>query len=117
MMQHIALEDRHLFANLEKSSRPAVAALARRYQAEFAQHVAAYAEHAKWWTAERVLADWNGYRTMTRKQLKLLAERIKQVETELFPLALTVPLNAKQEPSTSWTKEAFSIKDSIIGKG
>jgi len=115
ILQHMALEDRHLFANLAKDKRPAVAALARKYQAEFAGHVASYAEHAKIWTAERVVADWDGYRTMTRQQLRLLLARIDQVEAEVFPLAQNVRLDAAQMPVTSWTKEAFAIKDSIAG--
>jgi hypothetical protein len=113
IMQHMALEDRHLFANLARDTRPAVRELARRYQAEFARHVADYGEHAKGWTAERVLADWAGYRVMTRRQLELLAARIRQVETELFPLARAIPLDAAQQPSTSWARQAFAIKDSL----
>jgi len=115
ILQHMALEDRHLLANLAKDKRPAVAALARKYQTEFAGHVASYAEHAKMWTAERVAADWDGYRTMTREQLRLLLARIQQVETELFPLARDISLDAAHDPTISWTREAFAIKDSISG--
>jgi hypothetical protein len=115
ILQHMALEDRHLFANLVRDKRPAVATLARKYQADFAGHVASYAEHAKRWTAERVVADWNGYRVMTREQLRLLRARINQVEKELFPLARGISLNAAHDPAISWTREAFAIKDSISG--
>lgn len=115
ILQHMALEDRHLFANLAKDKRPTVAALACKYQAEFAGHVASYAEHAKMWTAERVVADWDGYRIMTREQLRLLLARIDQIETELFPLARDISLDAAHNPTISWTKEAFAIKDSISG--
>jgi hypothetical protein len=99
ILQHMALEDRHLLANLAKDKRPAVAALARKYQTEFAGHVASYAEHAKTWTAERVAADWDGYRTMTREQLRLLLARVQQVETELFPLATSPWMPLMTPPS------------------
>ena len=115
ILQHMALEDRHLFANLAKDKRPQIAALARKFQTEFAGHVASYAEHAKLWTAERVASDWDGYRVMTREQLRLLLARISQVETELFPLARDVSLEAAHDPTISWTREAFAIKDSISG--
>jgi len=115
ILQHMALEDRHLFANLARDKRPAVAALARKYQAEFAGHVASYAEHAKMWTAERVVAEWDRYRVMTREQLRLLLARIAQVETEVFPLARDISLDAAHDPTISWTREAFAIKDSIAG--
>jgi hypothetical protein len=115
ILKHMTLEDRHLFANLARDKRPVVTALAHKYQAEFAGHVASYAEHAKMWTAERVVADWDGYRVRTREQLRLLLARIDQVETELFPLARDISLDAAHNPTISWTREAFAIKDSISG--
>jgi hypothetical protein len=116
IMQHLALEDRYLFSHLLADQRPDVAALARQFQTRFAQYMADYAEHAKSWTAERVAADWAGYKAVTRKQLALLGERIRLVETQLFPLAGAKPLIASGAPSVSWAKEAFAIKDSIIGR-
>lgn len=117
IMQHMALEDKHLFANLAKDSRPGVATLGRQYQTEFRDHVAFYAEHAKSWTAERVAADWKGYRAITHTQLQFLASLIEKVEREVFPLCQTIPVDTAQQPSTSWTREAFAIKDSLTQKG
>lgn len=116
IMQHLALEDKHVFGNLAKDTEPELAALGRQYQLEFREHVAFYAEHAKSWTAERVAADWHGYRVVTRKQLQFLAGLIRKVEREVFPLCKTIPVDTPQQPSTSWTREAFAIKDCLAQK-
>ncbi len=114
IMQHLALEDRHLYANLAASPDPHVAAMGRKYQAVYAAHLAEYAEHAKRWSAATVKAHWTTYRRETREQLRLLAERIALVERELYPLAnRVVDISVAAAPSRSWAREAFAIKASV----
>ncbi|MBB4154495.1 hypothetical protein GGQ80_002408 [Sphingomonas jinjuensis] len=113
MTQHMAMEDRHLFAYLVKDPRPEVARIGRRYREEFAGHFGSYADYAKRWTAERVAEDWPGYQIAARDQLRLLSERIAQVERDLFPLVEGCSINGRGAISTNWARDVFAVKDSI----
>ncbi len=118
IMQHLGLEDRHLYGNLAASSDPAVAAIGRKYQALYAAYLAEYAEHAKRWSAAAVKAQWTAYRRETREQLRLLAERIALVERELYPLIdRVVDISVAAAPSRSWARDAFAIKASVAPEG
>lgn len=117
MMQHLALEDRHVYANLAASDDPQSAAIGRRYQQVYAEHLENYATHARQWTNERIVAEWSRYRDVTREQLRLLQERIDLVEHELYPLATTeIDVDQRQQPSRSWARAAFDLKD-VLASG
>jgi hypothetical protein len=113
LTQHIAMQDRHLFAYLAEDMRPEVSRIGRRAREEFAKHFADYADHAKQWTAERVDRDWTGYRAVARSQLDGLSERIAHVERDLFPLVEGCSINGRGAVSTNWAREAFAVKDSV----
>lgn len=117
IMQHLALEDRYLYANLAADSDPDVAAIGRKYQAAYASHLAEYAAHAKRWTPTEVSAHWITYQNEAREQLRLLAERIELVERELYPLVgRVVDISEAAAPSRSWARDAFAIKASVAPK-
>lgn len=113
IMQHVAIKDRHLLANFAVDLRPRVAALAARFRDEFAQHLAGYVDYSKHWTAERALAEWAAYRIAARDQLRLLRHYIDTVERELFPLVDPGAIDTRGRPSASWTRDAFTVKESI----
>ena len=113
MTQHMAMEDRHLFAYLVEDPRPEVSRIGRQYREEFVGYFGSYADCAKRWSAERVAKDWAGYRVEARHQLRLLSERIEQVERGLFPLVEGCSINGRGTVSTNWAREVFAVKDSV----
>lgn len=115
IMQHLAFEDRHLYAKLLHDDRPHVCETGRRFQAELTTLFATYADHAKHWTPDRISGDWNGFRAASRKMTYAMFARIDREEKELFPLACeaAIDIGSHAAPTTSWTREAFAIKDAM----
>ncbi|MFN3818651.1 hemerythrin domain-containing protein [Blastomonas sp.] len=116
IMQHLAFEDRHLYAKLLRDERPHVREIGRKYQAELAELFTAYSQHARFWTPARVANDWNGFRTASRKMTLGMFARIDREEAELYPLAAdaAIDISSNVAPTTNWAREAFAIKDAII---
>jgi hypothetical protein len=116
IMQHLALEDRHLYTKLLSDDRPHVQATGRRFQAELADLFSGFAESAQQWTPERISADWDTFRSMARIRLMKMYARINSEEAELFPLVYhaEIDVSAHGLPSHNWTRDAFSIKDAIV---
>lgn len=116
IMQHLALEDRHLYTKLLNDDRAHVQQTGRRFQAELAELFGSYAESAQFWTPERITADWDNFRSMARTRLLRMYARIDSEEAELFPLAYdaAIDVSAHGLPSHNWTRDAFSIKDAIV---
>lgn len=114
ILQHMTLQDRHLYARLAADPRPEVAALGRRYQADFSDQLVRYSHHARHWTTPRVRDDWNVYRVRAAEQLHMMACGIFSVERELFPLVREgLDIERANAPCRSWARDAFAIKDSV----
>ncbi len=118
MMRHLAFEDRHLYSKLEQDDRPAIKATGQAFQSELRGHFGAYAEHAKSWTPDRIVADWTSYRAAVTGFLAMLMARIDREERELYPLVDEAGIDTRSSAPVhnNWTREAFAIKDQI-GKG
>jgi hypothetical protein len=116
IMQHLAYEDRHLYAKLLNDDRPEVRETGRQFHSDLAKLFAAYASNAQHWTPDRIAADWNGFRTDARRMTLAMFDRIDQEEAELYPLAAGAEIDLKTNfaPTTNWTREAFAIKDAIV---
>lgn len=116
VMQHLAFEDRHLYAKLLRDERGEVADIGRRFQSELAELFAVYSAHALHWTADRIESDWQAFRVESRKMTLGLFSRIDDEETELFPFArdAQIDLASNAAPVTNWTREAFDIKDAMM---
>lgn len=116
IMQHLALEDRHLYTKLLQDDRPHVQEAGRRFQAELAELFGCFAESAQQWTPERIAGDWDTFRSMARSRLVKMSARIDREEAELFPLVYdaAIDVSAHGLPSHNWTRDAFSIKDAIV---
>lgn len=118
VMRHLAYEDRHLYSKLEQDGRPEINATGRAFQGELRVLFGAYAEHAKSWTPDRIIADWTSYRTAVAGFLVQLMARMSREERELYPLFGETGIDASGTAPVkdNWTREAFAIKDRI-GKG
>lgn len=116
IMQHLAFEDRHLYAKLLRDERPEVAEAGRRYQADIAEMFAVYSAHARHWTADRIAADWQTFRIDSKKMTMAMFVRIELEETELFPFAsdAEIDLASNAPPAINWAREAFAIKDAMM---
>jgi hypothetical protein len=117
IMQHLAFEDRHLYAKLMADPRPHVLETGRRFQAELTDMFADYTVHAKRWTPEAIAADWDGFRASARIRTHEMFARIDREEAELFPLACDAHIDTKTNapPTANWARDAFAIKDAMIG--
>lgn len=116
IMQHLAFEDRHLYAKLLRDERPHVREVGRKFQSELTELFASFSQHARFWTPERIAGDWDGFRTASRRMTLDMFARIDREEAELYPLATDAAIDIKTNvaPTTNWTREAFAIKDAII---
>lgn len=116
IMQHLAFEDRHLYAKLLNDERSLVRETGRRFQAELADLFSSFADSAQYWTPEHIAADWSAYRDMARSRLLKMFARIDREETELFPLADDADIDLAEHglPSHNWTRDAFTIKDAMV---
>lgn len=116
IMQHLAYEDRHLYAKLLRDERPEVRETGRRFHSDLAKLFAAYASNAQHWTPDRIGANWDGFRADARRMTLAMFARIDLEEAELYPLATgaEIDLATNFAPTTNWTREAFAIKDAII---
>ncbi len=115
IMQHMAFEDRHLYAKLLRDERPHVRAIGLKFQSELTNLFSAYSEHAQFWTPERITQDWNGFRLASIKMTQAMFARLSMEEAELYPLAsdAAIDITSNAAPDTNWTREAFAIKDAI----
>ncbi|MDM7954904.1 hemerythrin domain-containing protein [Blastomonas sp.] len=116
IMQHLAYEDRHLYAKLLHDSRADVRETGRQFHSDLATLFAAYASNAQHWTPDRIAQDWDGFRADARRMTLAMFARIDLEEAELYPLAAGAAIDLKTNfaPTTNWTREAFAIKDAII---
>lgn len=83
---HLASEDRALYPALATSGSPAIAAMARSYQAEMGGLAATFHDFVeRWRTADRVTDDPEGFRLASKPVLRALHERLYREESEFFP--------------------------------
>ena len=85
---HLSTEDKVLYPELETHKDPAVAALARRFASEMkttAASVVAY--NGKWNTPSVIKANARGFIQETKDVVKVLADRIKRENQELYAAA------------------------------
>ncbi|MDK2755157.1 MAG: hypothetical protein KYX66_00305 [Blastomonas fulva] len=115
IMQHLAFEDRHLYAKLLQDERLHVREKGQQFQAELATLFAEYAQHAQYWTPDRIASEWSRFRVESRRMTLAMFARIDLEEVELYPLATNAAIDMKTNvaPTTNWTREAFAIKDAI----
>ncbi|NNM77400.1 hemerythrin domain-containing protein [Sphingomonas sp. ID1715] len=82
---HIAYENAHLYPALPECGARAEA-LGKEMAAELGQLTAQLHAHVREWTAERIAADWSGYRAAAEALIVALTKRIDREEQELYPL-------------------------------
>lgn len=116
IMQHLAFEDRHLYAKLLRDDRPHVRGVGHKFQSELAELFASFSQHAQFWTPARIAGDWDGFRAASRKMTLDMFTRIDREEAELYPLATdaAIDIDTNVAPTTNWAREAFAIKDAIV---
>jgi hypothetical protein len=116
VMQHLALEDRYLYAKLLNDPRPDVRAKGECFQQELSSLFGDYVEQGKYWTQERIAADWHGYRHKAKQRVLIMFARVDREEAELFPLIedATIDASTKVPHSTNWARDAFAIKDAMV---
>lgn len=116
IMQHLALEDRHLYAKLLIDDRPHVREIGHRFQSDLTVLFAEFSDHAQHWTPTRIAGNWTSFRVASRRLVMKMMARIDYEEAELFPLAraAAIDLNTATAPTTNWTRKAFAIKDAVV---
>lgn len=115
VMQHLALKDRYLYAKLLTDPRPDVRAMGEEFHRELAALYADYCEQGKYWTQERVAAEWETYRHPAKARVLAMFARVEREEAELFPLVYdaSIDISTQVPHSSNWAREAFAIKDAM----
>jgi hemerythrin-like domain-containing protein len=118
MMQHLAFEERHLYAALRDDPRDHVRQTAAIFHEQLASSFVPYADHTKQWTPERVTKSWESYRAQTQALIATMRARMAREEQELYPLVHRNGIDTRHSgvPSRNWAREAFAIKERIGGR-
>jgi hypothetical protein len=85
LLAHLAKEDSHLYPLLKADPNAPAAALAARYEREMGDLSGRWHEFIMGWTAQRIAADWIGFRAAALPILDALATRIQCEERDLYP--------------------------------
>lgn len=85
LLLHLAQEDHLMYPRLRSSPDPLTREIAERFQREMGDLATNYRAYALRWGASAIAADWNGFRTESRKIIAALQRRIRREETELYP--------------------------------
>lgn len=83
---HLAHEDQHVYPALKAHSDARIAKLALLYEREMGDLDQRFRVYIAAWSADRIIADWLGFRRETGTILDLLSQRIGREERELYPL-------------------------------
>ena len=86
LTRHLAMEDAHVYARLDRDPRPGVAAISRRYRQELGALRDQFQAHMTQWTGDAIARDWDGYCRAVRVLVTALEARIKCEDDELYPL-------------------------------
>jgi hypothetical protein len=115
VMQHLALEERYLYAKLLSDPRPHVRALGESFQRELAALYADYSEQGKYWTQDRIAADWDAYRHPAKARALAMFARAEREEAQLYPLiqGASIDVSTHAPHTSNWTRDAFAIKDAM----
>ncbi|HMO73987.1 MAG TPA: hemerythrin domain-containing protein [Sphingopyxis sp.] len=87
LVRHLKCEDWALYPRLQASGDPELARMTRVFSSEMGHLAGDFAAYDARWTAERVAAEWSGFRRETAAILAALGERMAREEKELYPLA------------------------------
>jgi hypothetical protein len=88
LVLHLSAEDKVLYPELEAHKDPAIAALARRFSVEMKStttQVVAY--NNRWATPSVIKADAQAFVKETKEVIRILADRIKRENQELYAAA------------------------------
>ncbi|QUT04245.1 hemerythrin domain-containing protein [Sphingobium phenoxybenzoativorans] len=117
IMTHLAFEDRAFYSKIEADPREHVRVLALKFRAELSEKFREYSAHTRNWTPARLQMEWSAYRACALEFLNWLIDRADREEKQLFPLITTgmVDSSSRNLTSVNWAREAFAMKDAIVG--
>lgn len=88
LVMHLSTEDKVLYPELEAHKDPAVATLARRFANEMkATSASVVAYNGRWATPTAIKANAHDFIKETKEVIKILADRIKRENQELYAAA------------------------------
>lgn len=86
LTRHLAMEDAHVYARLDRDPRPGVAAISRRYRQELGALRDQFQAHMIEWSGDALARDWGGYCKAVRILIASLETRVQCEDNELYPL-------------------------------
>lgn len=86
LLAHLATEDTLLYPRLIAGRDPRAAALATRFAHEMGDLAQKYRDYVANWSSDRIVAEWAGFGTETRRVMQALTQRIGREETMLYAL-------------------------------
>ena len=117
ILQHVAFEDRYAFLPLERDPRPHVAAAAQRFKRELEAIQASFEGHMDRWSSDATLRHWPEYQQVALSQNKVLFDRMRREEAELFPFIADnaeIASGAPPPPAKrNWARAAWDLQDAL----
>jgi hypothetical protein len=114
LLQHLALEERHVYRPLERDPRADVNMIAHGFSRELEDSFTRYQEHMHHWTPEAILEDWPTYRRAAGHLLQFLLERLDREERELYPLINDeADIGMRSPNDRNWAAQGFIFREKI----
>jgi hypothetical protein len=117
ILQHVAFEDRYAFLPLERDPRPHVAATAQRFKRELEAIQTSFEGHMDRWSSDATLRHWHEYRQVAVSQNRVLFDRMRREEAELFPYIIDnaeIAGGGSPPPAQrNWARSAWNVQDSL----
>lgn len=105
---HLAREDADVYPRLIGCRNAPTVHLAKSFQADFGQLVAAWAAYLRKWDAAAATRDWRGFCKDTAIILALLSARMRSENQLLYPAALSASVISLRDHTTVQTRSSAS---------
>lgn len=115
LMQHLALNERHIYARLDQDPRADVKAFFGGFKGALQQCFDAYTAHMERWTTAQAQGDWSAYRASAVAVVDRFVEHLRREEISLLPFVRKygIDISAPTAVTSNWVRSAFAIKDSV----
>lgn len=116
ILQHLPVEERHLYRHLENAHDPAVVALADASRHRLEKLYGRLRQHTETWQAGTIDRDWPTYCMQTSALMGELIDRINEEEAELYPqLERVAHIGTERRPTDrNWAGNSHLIKANLM---
>lgn len=87
LMTHLAMEDAHFYAAVERHGDPEAILMAKRFKNEMGGMANSFSAYMADWSDSRITSHWTAFCAETNALLAAITTRIEREDNILFPMA------------------------------